>query len=92
MGLPVPNPNPADLALGLAGSADSIRLRLHSKAQVLVADFSVGGPFGSGWDRVSLPEGWSRGLANGPHFAVVWPMRAGLAGAALKPLKMVILR
>jgi hypothetical protein len=88
---PVPNPNPKALAIDLAGPADSIEIRLYSRAMVLMRQEKLSGSWQAGWNDVPLPSSWLNGLANGHYYFYV---RASDAGREGKPKigSLVLLR
>jgi len=90
--VPWPNPNPLGLAVKLEGGADSVALRIYSKALVRLADARVMGPFSAGWARLPLPPGWSRGLANGVYYVTARPQRGDSQGNGPGPAVMMLLR
>jgi hypothetical protein len=90
--IPWPNPNPQGLALKLAGNADSVEIKIYSKALVRVAGGRAEGPFSAGWVRVPLPMGWNNGLPNGVYYAVARPQRGAYLGNGPGPAVMMMLR
>ncbi len=76
----VPNPNPDQLAVDLNSSADSLDVRIYTKALVLALDFQTG-RLNAGWNPVVLPPTLGR-LSNGLYYVLV---RAGRGPAVSQP-------
>jgi hypothetical protein len=64
---PFPNPNPIELRVQLGMKADSVEVKVYTRAMVLVGTAQTQGPLAVGWNRVVLPD-----LAtNGAYFFTV---------------------
>jgi hypothetical protein len=62
-----------------AGSADSVQLSIFTRAMTVVWEGDIAGDWGSGWNEVSLPPGWSSNFANGFYFVRLIPLQGGAA-------------
>jgi hypothetical protein len=83
----VPNPDPTELRVLLAGACDSLRVRLYSPAYVLLADWRSG-PLPAGWSGVPLPSGLPHGLI----YAELKAEQGGRQSPAVAPLRLYRLR
>ncbi|MGH7441991.1 MAG: IPT/TIG domain-containing protein [bacterium] len=87
---PVPNPNPGQLALELAGPADSVTVRAFTKALVLALKFSYSDNLHAGWQSVPLPATWAN-LPNGIYYVQVQAQRGAILSLP-KFVKAMILK
>jgi hypothetical protein len=64
---PFPNPNPVELRVQLGMRADSVEVKVYTRAMTLVGSAQTQGPLVVGWNRVVLPPLSS----NGAYFFTV---------------------
>ena len=81
--LPAPNPDPEQLCIKLAGSADTVLLQVYSSAMTLVAKASTG-PRSAGWVSLPLPEALDPSVASGLYYYSVCAKRAGTLSRSVK--------
>jgi mannan endo-1,4-beta-mannosidase len=84
--LAVPNPDPSAIQVHLSRRADSVKVKVWTKALRLIGVFTSG-PCPAGWSAVPLPQGLF--TANGIYFFTV---QASGSSAWSKPGKLMILR
>jgi len=90
--LPYPNPNPGQLYVRLSGPADTVTVRVYSKA--LVEVLRVVAPASAdraGWQPVDLPVGVST-LSNGSWFAVASAQKGGRTASQTARVRFFIKR
>ncbi len=85
----VPDPNPYQLAVDLAGPADALEVRIYTKSLVLALGFRTG-PLGIGWNPVALPSALGR-LPNGLYYVQVRADR-GQAVSQSRFTRIMVLR
>jgi hypothetical protein len=87
--LPVPNPNPAFVALRLSLPAHKVRLRLYSRAMTAVWEAELG-PLAQGWHQARLPAGMAH--AQGTYFLQAAVMNSDGKPASRATAKLMLLR
>jgi len=80
--VPVPNPNPASLALDLKGPADGVSLEVFTEALVQVRQAQIQARLNAGWSNVLLGSAL-KNLPLGLYFVRVQAMRAGATSSAV---------
>jgi glucuronoarabinoxylan endo-1,4-beta-xylanase len=85
---PVPNPNPASLAIKLKGPADGVELKVYTRALVLAAKSHASIALRAGWNQVPLGAAL-KGLPRGLYFIRVRAERAGQQSGAVVVKAMV---
>jgi O-glycosyl hydrolase len=88
--VPVPNPNPASLALDLEGPADGVVLGVFTEALVQVRQVEIPVRLNAGWSNVPLGSAL-KNLPLGLYFARVQATRAGAKSPAVI-IKVLITR
>ncbi|MGH7442437.1 MAG: glycosyl hydrolase 53 family protein [bacterium] len=85
---PVPNPNPIELAVDLAGPAESVVIRVYTKALTLAFGFSVPG-LATGWHSIDLPPTWGE-LPDGMYYVQAQALHGGTVSKPVFAKVMVL--
>jgi hypothetical protein len=91
--LPLPNPQQG-LTLGMAvelqGYADSLEIRVFTKAMTCVRDISVPGSFGPGWNHFSASLGSP--LPLGIYYTLLKASNGSFTSKEEGPVKLMVVR
>jgi hypothetical protein len=85
-----PNPNPRKIRVKMDGSCERLRVRIYSRAWVLLGESEGAGPDRAGWSSVDLPN--LSEVAAGTYFYRVHSERAGNVDLGGVTGKLVLLR
>lgn len=86
----LPNPNPRQARLRLAGPADEVRVLVYTRAFTLVGSASTVGPHAAGWVSAKLPD--LSGVPAGTYFYLAQSLRGGQADLRRAGGKLVLIR
>ncbi len=85
--LPLPNPNPRQLAVELSGPADALQVKFWTVSLKLVGGMSAR-QLKAGWNSIAIPSGLL--TAKGAYFYTITATRNGASASLSKPGKLMV--